>query len=175
MKPLLAAIAPSPDATDPLSGLRENLPPVEVPWPEWAWWAMGAGAIVLCGSLIALGVWWGKRKLIAQPLSPRHIAKQELQRLRAEGLGMDGYAFGIAVSDILRTYISQHYGLQATQQTSPEFLASIAKTTRFTDEERRLLAVFLEQCDMRKFARVEAAENETLLQSAEAFVEGVQP
>jgi hypothetical protein len=171
MKLLLAAIVPPPDGGDPLTGLRENAPPVEVPWPDWVWWAIGGGALLLITALILVGVWLARRQLATQPPSPRHIALRELHQLRTSGAGMDAYAFGVAVSDILRTYISQYYSLHATQQTSPEFLASIATSARFSDAERRLLAAFLEQCDLRKYARVQAEDNEALLASAYAFIE----
>ena len=83
-------------------------------------------------------------------------------------------AFSVEVSDVLRTFISRHYALFATQQTSPEFLASIASSPRFSAQDREALAVFLERCDLLKFARVEASsgENMELLREAEAFVQG---
>jgi hypothetical protein len=171
MNSFLAAIVPDPGSTDPLSGLKENAPPVDVPWPDWVWWSIGGGAAVLVALLVWLGRWYARRQLATQPPSPRHIAFQELQKLRTQAAGMDPYAFGVAVSDILRTYISQYYSLQATQQTSPEFLASIATSARFTDAERRLLAAFLEQTDLRKYARVAADDNDALLASAYAFIE----
>jgi hypothetical protein len=175
MKTFLAAIVPDPEATDPLPGLRENAPSVEVPWPDWVWWAIAAGAVILVVVLVRLCVWWARRQVAALPPSPRHIALRDLQQLRTTGASLDAYAFGVAVSDILRTYISQYYSLQATQQTSQEFLASIAGSSRFTDSERRLLAAFLEQCDLRKYARVHAEDNEALLNSAYAFIESANP
>lgn len=171
MKNFLAAIVPSPDEIDPLSGLKENAPPVEVPWPDWVWWAIIGGGIVLLTVLAIVGVKIARRQMASQPPSPRHIALRDLHQLRTTGKDMDAYAFGVAVSDILRTYIAQYYSLHATQQTSPEFLASIATSARFSDAERRLLAAFLEQCDLRKYAREQAGDNEALLQSAYAFIE----
>jgi hypothetical protein len=166
----LAAIAPSPE--DPLAGLAENKPPVNVPWPPWVWWAIGAGAVIVLGLLIWLIVYLARQKKTTPPLSPRALALLKLKALRDTASGMDAYAFAVAVSDVLRGYISQHYSIQATQQTSPEFLASIATSSRFSDEDRRLLAAFLEQCDLRKFARVDTAEDEALLTAATNFVQG---
>jgi hypothetical protein len=82
----------------------------------------------------------------------------------------------VEVSDVLRIYISGHFALFATQQTSPEFLASISTSPRFSSEDRELLAKFLERCDLIKFARIEADSNENmkLLGEAVAFVEGGQ-
>ncbi len=74
----------------------------------------------------------------------------------------------------MRGYITAQYGLRATQQTSPEFLAGMADHDKFPDEQKALLAVFLEKCDLLKFARIDAGadENATLLDQASRFVEG---
>jgi hypothetical protein len=175
---ILAAITPTPAAPppDPLAGLRDNAPLVEVPWPTWAWWAIGAGAVVIIALLVWLGIWLARRKVKTPPPSPRAIALRELEALRAKVAHLEPYAFSVAVSDVLRTYISAHFNLHATQQTSPEFLTIIATSARFTDDDRRLLAAFLERCDLLKFARVEVGsdENSALLQAATAFVQGAQ-
>ncbi len=174
MRALLAAITPDaapPADPDPFPTIEKSVTGVDVPWPDWAWWAIGAVALVLFIGLVFLIVWLARRKFATPPPSPRVIAQLELRALRENSSGMDAYAFGVAVSDVLRKFIAGQFGLQAPAQTSPEFLASIAKSARFTDADRSLLGAFLEQCDLRKFARVEAAENESLLQSAYAFVE----
>lgn len=171
---LFAAIAPNPEeAPDPLAGLKDNLPPAEVPIPEWMWWVFGAACAVLVAVLIYVGYKLGRKKLMREPPSPRHVAWTSLQTLKTTGSGLDAYQFGVAVSDILRTFISSYFSLPATQQTSPEFLASIATSARFTDAQRSLLAGFLEKTDMRKYARVDVADNEDLLNAAYAFIEGV--
>ena len=172
MKPFLAALASDPAANDPLSGLQENAPPVKVPWPEWIWWVIGIAALLALLFFVWIGVRIGRRKMKEMPPSPRSIAQRELEHLRQSGADLDAYDFGVAVSDILRTYIAKQYGLQTTQQTSVEFLTSIHSSPRFSDSERRLLSAFLEQTDLRKFARVPAGESEALLSAAFAFVEG---
>ena len=102
------------------------------------------------------------------------LALRALEDLRARVREFDAYAFSIQVSDVLRTYATRQFRLQATNQTSPEFLASIADSPIFTDDDRKLLAAFLERCDMLKFARIEAhdEENTELLGKATAFVQG---
>ena len=57
------AQAAQPAAEDPLAGLRANAAPVEVPWPSWVWWCIGAGAVVL----VALLVWFGIQTALAAP------------------------------------------------------------------------------------------------------------
>lgn len=175
---ILAAITPTPDTPlDPLAGLRDNAPLVEVPWPTWMWVVNVVLGLIFLAAQIKLLLWLrslSKKK--TPPPSPRAIALRELEELRAKVAQLEPYTFSVAVSDVLRTYISAHFNLHATQQTSPEFLASIATSARFTDDDRRLLAAFLERCDLLKFARVEVGSNENsaLLQAATAFVQGAQ-
>jgi len=169
--------APSPDAKpDPLADLHANLPPVEVPLPPWVWWAIGVGAVILLALLVWLVVRLVNRKPKTPPQTPRQVALRELEELRAHIRELDPYAFSVRVSDVLRTYVSAQFSLHATSQTSPEFLASIADSPNFSAEDRKLLAVFLDRCDMLKFAHVEARaeENGELLGAASAFVQGVR-
>ena len=171
------ASAPAPDAKpDPLAGLRDIAPPVDVPWPPWVWWAIGIGAVIVLALLVWLIVWLVRRKPAAPPPTPRMIALRALEELRAHIRELDPYAFSVRVSDVLRTYVSGQFDLRATSQTSPEFLASIADSPRFSSVDKELLATFLERCDMLKFARIEAhaEENGEMLGSATAFVQGTR-
>ena len=171
------ASAPSPDAKpDPLAGLRDIAPPVDVPWPPWVWWAIGVGSVIVIALLVWLFVWLARRKPKTPPPTARQIALRELEELRAHIHELDPYAFSVRVSDVLRTYVSGQFDLRATSQTSPEFLASIADSPRFSAVDKQLLATFLDRCDMQKFARIEAhaEENGELLGSAAAFVQGTR-
>jgi uncharacterized protein DUF4381 len=129
-------------------------------------------------SLVGLAVWWfvNRRKKSWPPKLPREIALEELDRISSEIGSMTPYQFSIRVSDILRKYVTQQYGLPATRQTSIEFLSALTKASSFSDEERSLLEDFLGRCDLIKFARYEAttSDSELLLQEAIRFVKGGQ-
>ena len=174
------ASAPAPDAAsaapDPLADLRDIAPPVDVPWPPWVWWAIGVGSVLVLVLLTWLIVWLVRRKPKTPPPTARTIALRALEDLRTHIRELDSYAFSIHASDVLRTYVSGQFKLQATTQTSPEFLASIADSPQFSSVDRQLLATFLERCDMLKFARIEAhaEENGELLGAAAAFVQGTR-
>ena len=61
------------------------------------------------------------------------------------------------VAEILRRFLEATYGIQATRQTTSEFL-SVMETHAVLDHiEREQLRRFLELCDQLKFARAEAA------------------
>src|SRR5215475_7446289 len=129
-------------------------------------------------SLLGLGVWWfvRRRKPELPPKLPREIALEELEQIRSEIERMNPYQFSIRVSDILRRYVSQQYGLPATRQTSIEFLTAAAKAPSFSADDKSLLEDFLSRCDLIKFARYEAttSDSKLLLEEAIRFVKGGQ-
>ena len=83
---------------------------------------------------------------------------------------------GLSVG-LLRLFLTREFRLRATQQTSPEFLAAAAKSPRFSEADKALLAGFLEKTDLIKFARVQATtqDSEQLLEQARQFVKGGVP
>jgi Domain of unknown function (DUF4381) len=127
-------------------------------------------------SLLGLAVWLlaKRRRPAPPPKLPREIALEELDRISREIEKMSPYQLSIRVSDILRKYVSQQYGLPATRQTSIEFLTALAKASPFSAEEKSLLEDFLNRCDLIKFARYEAttSDSELLLGEAIRFVKG---
>ena len=129
-------------------------------------------------SLVGLVVWWflQRRKPALPAKAPRDIAIEELEQIRSEIERMNPYQFSIRVSDILRRYVSQQYGVPATRQTSIEFLAAAAKAPSFSTDDKSLLEDFLSRCDLIKFAKYEAttSDSELLLEEAIRFVKGGQ-
>jgi hypothetical protein len=141
----------------------------------WAVACAAVGLLLILG-LLALLLW----KILTKKKAPtvRERALAVLESLRATISGADPYAFGVTVSDAIRHYIYEQHGLQATTQTSLEFLEGIRANHVFTDNEKAGLSVFLEQTDLLKFARAEAGESEMigLLETAGRLVRGeVQP
>lgn len=155
--------------------LRDIAPPIDVfPYPPWMVAVAAIVALLVVGALVWFIVRAVRNRPAPAPPTPRSIAFRALQKLRAQVRQSAPYAFSIAVSDVLRTFLSAEYRVQATQQTSPEFLAAIAQSVKFEDTDRRLLGDFLERCDLIKFARIDAdfGDSERLLESAAAFVQG---
>src|SRR5438094_9236067 len=126
-------------------------------------------------SLLGLVVWLfaKRRKPPLPPKLPREIALEELERISHEIERMSPYQFSIRVSDILRKYVTQQYGLPATRQTSIEFLTALAKASPFSAEEKSLLEDFLNRCDLIKPAPHAATSYhpEFLLRAAIALVQ----
>ena len=130
------------------------------PYPLWMTIATGLALIV-----ILAGIVWLLKKLLTRkptPMTNRQKALAALEALRSGIAGAEPYAFGVTVSDSIRTYIRAEHRLGATTQTSLEFLNSIRGNALFTDNEKAGLTVFLEKTDLLKFARAEAGEREML-------------
>ena len=150
-------------------------PPVDYSLiPPWLVFVIAFVALSLIGGL----VWFfaRRRKPVSPPKPPREIALGDLEQIRIEIENMSPYEFSIRVSDILRRYVTQQYGLPATRQTSIEFLTAAAKAPSFSTDEKALLEDFLNRCDLIKFARYDAttSDSELLLEEAIRFVKGGQ-
>jgi hypothetical protein len=108
--------------------------------------------------------------------SPRERALQQLERIGREMETLTPYEFSIAVSNILRGYVTEQYQLPVTRQTSVEFLSMLAKSSPFSADETALLEDFLGRCDLIKFARYDATTHDSrlLLEEATQFVKGAK-
>jgi hypothetical protein len=141
-------------------------------------WLIFLGAFVLLAA-IGLIVWFVAKSFRrpTPPQPPRERALALLEQIRTQITAMNPYRFSIRVSDILRLYVTEQFGLPVTLQTSVEFLSGLRGSSPFSDDEKSLLEDFLNRCDLIKFARYEAttADSELLLDEAIRFVKGGQP
>lgn len=155
-----ATPAPIHDITGPVSFLSMPL------------WMVIVGAIAFL-IISALVVWLTRRRREKQ-LTPKQRALAAIAELRKEGVEADSYAFGVRVSDVLRSYIRDQHGLEAITSTSVEFLESLRTNPAFNDNEKGAISEFLESVDLLKYAHVSAApsEIEALLEIAERLVRG---
>lgn len=145
-------------------------PPVVIP-PDplhWAWWLLAA----LVVAAIAFGIWWFLRRREQARASAKDRALTELVALQSSVEEMDGYQFGVAVSDILRSYLTEAHDLRASQQTSREFLEELEKGERFSEKRQGRLKEFLQACDYLKYAPAGKATspNKDLLEQANFFI-----
>lgn len=169
MIPFIAqALPPTQPAPTP-APIEDIVPPVWVfPWPVWA----VVLAVVVVLLLIALVVWLIVRSRKTRPLTPLQRALASCDSVRTRVETVDAYELCVEVSDALRRYLHEARGLQATTQTSLEFLESLRGDAQFSEEQQATLANFLEKADMVKFARMTASKDEirVLIDTAEEFV-----
>ena len=138
-------------------------------------WMIFVGSSVVL-TIIGLAIWYGRKFFRKKQvtLSPRERALAALSEIESEVERIAPYQFSIRVSNILRRYVVEQFDLPMTRQTSVEFLNAIASAPNFGDEEKALLADFLNRCDLIKFARYEATPEDSrlLLDEARQFVKG---
>ena len=95
-----------------------------------------------------------------------------LAALRGRVSEGNDHDFGVGVSDVLRRFLGEAFGLAAPRQTTEEFLTSLHGSLRFMESEQEALAGFLHQSDYLKYARGEATTDQrlALIEAAESFV-----
>jgi hypothetical protein len=158
-----------------VADIHEIAPPVDYslvpPWVIYSGIGLGVG-------VLALIAWWlRKRAQRPKPVrAARDRALDALAQIEREMETMTPYQFSIAVSDILRGYVTEQYQLPVTRQTSVEFLSMLARSSPFSPDETSLLEDFLGRCDLIKFARYDATiqDSRLLLEEANRFVKGAR-
>ena len=80
--------------------------------------------------------------------------------------------FYVALSGIVRRYLEGRFGLRAPERTTEEFIRDALTSKKLSDAHRDLVAGFLEQSDLVKFARHAPgpADMRNALESAERLV-----
>lgn len=158
---------------------RDIAPPVPLERrgvPPWVWIALGG----LAGLLLLLAAWWLWRRRHHRfpiwPPRPAHVlALEALQRLQRDDLIAQWRVeeFYVRLSGIVRRYIEWRFGVRAPEQTTEEFLEAIFTTGGLIATHRDLLAAFLQQCDLVKFAMHQpvSGDMQRALERARAFIE----
>ena len=181
-----ALVLPDPaDATNTIASeeipdIRPLKDVVDIPTGnEWVWWLFVAAAVLVVAGVVA---WFVRRRLarrsedLAPPPPPPHVvAWERLQR--ALELIHEAERFCTEVSQIIRVYLEARFDLHAPDQTTEEFLFELQSSQRLAGEHKQLLADFLNECDMVKFAKAEPPEQElrNLHEAASRLVGETQP
>jgi hypothetical protein len=137
--------------------------------PSWLLPAVVVGAALLATAVY--GVWRWRRSRKARVLTAFEMALKRLEDIRSLMQPASAREFSTAVSDIVRSYIEQTFDVIATRRTTEEFLHDLLGTAALA-RHQTLLAEFLQQCDIVKFAAISLTTKnmEALRQSARAFV-----
>ena len=141
--------------------------------PVWLW-ALALGvALAIAGPFAwrALAAARARRR----QRSAYEVARQALDGLLSEGrpdaARMD--AFYVALSQIVRTYLEDRFGLRSPELTTQEFLTEMGRSPDLARSHQQLLRGFLTQADLVKFAghRPDATVVDESIASAERFLE----
>lgn len=160
----------APADTAPSEDIRDIRGPKNIS-PAWLVPALLAGAVVL--AIVGYAAWRQKRRPVPRTLQPFEIALQRLDDVRRLLDPSSVREFSIAISDIVREYIEEEFKVTATHRTTEEFLHDLLESSHSSlAAHRDLLAQFLQQCDMAKFAGMSLSRQimESLHQGARGFV-----
>jgi hypothetical protein len=146
---------------EPRSAPGVEAQPSTFEWP----WQIGAAAAGAVGLLLVLGSAWyvSRRRPSARPPSPPdQWALSELTRIEqtvAPPAG-DSERYHTLLSNVVRRYLAERFGLSAPRQTTAEFLKTLRASDKLPPDQQAMLRDFLEQCDLAKFARAPASSDD---------------
>jgi hypothetical protein len=123
-----------------------------------------------------------KEPIISLPQKPKtppyEIALKELENLRIDKLWQTGKnkEFHSRLTDILRTYINEQFGIDAMEMITFDLINSL-KSTNVPAEEIKRLEKILTLADMVKFAKFQPLpdEHDGSLKNGVVFVENTKP
>ena len=130
-------------------------------WPappsRWIWIALILLA-ALAAAFFALRKFLSTPRTILHlppPIPPHRIALDAIEALRQKGWieALKIEPFYVALSGIVRRYLEGRFGLRAPERTTEEFIRDALMSRKLSDPHRDLVAGFLEQSDLVKFAR----------------------
>ncbi len=118
--------------------------------------------VLLLVGLLGFAWWWWRRrkpsKETTQAIPPEDRARARLQEALA--LLNQPERFCTTVSEIVRVYLEERFGFQAPDRTTEEFLSELARSAALEAQHKSLLAEFLTECDLAKFAQANPGRTE---------------
>lgn len=167
--PILAADAPLE-----LRPAHGDLGPRRGPIGPVGLWVLALGVVLAIAAPFA----W--RAVAAARARRRQRSAYEIARQAFDGLLTEGRpdaarmdAFYVALSQIVRTYLEDRFGLRSPELTTQEFLTEMGRSPDLARSHQQLLREFLTQADLVKFAghRPDATVVDESIASAERFLE----
>ncbi len=159
-------------ALNPIRG-PVNLPSGSIPFSL----ALGFVVVALVGAGFVLFFRSRRGRSLCQeapPIPPHELAYAQLEEILDEKLIERGLVklFFSKLSDVLRAYIENRFGIHAPKQTTEEFFAGLSRHAPFSTEQKGLLLEFLQDCDLVKFAEHQPSQEQVIgaLSSCRAFI-----
>ncbi len=175
---VLSSLAPGEQDIRPAKGGLAHWP---APPSRWLWIALAILA-GLAAAFFALRKFLTTPRTILHlppPVPPHETALNALADLRGRGWieALKIEPFYVALSGIVRRYLEGRFGLRAPERTTEEFIRDALSSRKLSDAHRDLVAGFLEQSDLVKFARHAPgqADMRNALDSAERLVRETMP
>ena len=146
------------------------------------WWAL-ALLLIVVGAIIYFFKYYRKdikpTFLRIKPQLPAHIiALEKLENIRNQKIWAKGQIkeFHVQLTDVVREYIENRFGIYAVEMTSSEILEAFGVENVIVDTDFMKLRQILEIADAVKFAKYQALQNENdlALRNAFEFVESTK-
>ncbi|MBI4430930.1 MAG: hypothetical protein HY587_04365 [Candidatus Omnitrophica bacterium] len=163
-------------------GLRDLKAPLLLP-AQTPFWIFGALFLLVLSAGGGIG-WYFYRKHLwkTEPPPPRpahELALEELDRIEQMDLiakrQIKEYYY--LVSNCLRKYLEDRFGIRAPEQTTEEFLDSVTKGQLLDGRFVNILKEYLAHCDLVKYAKMmpTAEEIRKALETTRHFIEETKP
>ena len=140
--------------------IRDLKPQANLPLAQWPWWVGGAVLVLLA---LAFAWWLRRRRRPRAAILPMvrrrpadEVALEALRRLETRRLPVDGKfkEYYVAVSEILRRYLEDGFGVAALEETTEELLYDLGRHG-FDRELLNRVRSMSETSDLVKFAKYE--------------------
>ncbi|MDD4857832.1 MAG: hypothetical protein PHD74_06970 [Candidatus Krumholzibacteria bacterium] len=158
--------------------INDVAPPAKFPF-GWRNILIVVGCVA--GAAAAFLIFWKRRRIkekIVPKLPAHEIAYRKLEALLARKLVEQKLyrEFTAEVSDILRAYIEDRFGLKAPERTTEEFLVEVSPALPVDAQKKDILRSFLVHCDLVKFAALEpsVADVERTFATCRDFLEATK-
>jgi hypothetical protein len=123
---------------------------------SYGFWVVILLAILLILAIAAYFLWPNPKSNPVRPPLPRELAKSQLEAVKKQIDLTPSRDFSFEVSNILRRFIEQQFGIHASRQTTVEFLHEMTRTSRIKPLFQERIRNFLITCDPIKFSRVDS-------------------
>lgn len=148
---------------------------IEEYWP----WFVGFIAVVALITLLVFRLSRKKEHVVVEkpkPVIPPHItALERLEELKAKQLWQEGKTklYYIELTDILRWFLEQRFGVYALEQTTDEIMASLRRLPSIKEEDKECVYRLLFLADLVKFAKEKpvGSENDQHFELTKSFIE----
>ncbi|MBR1517719.1 MAG: hypothetical protein IJ620_06225 [Bacteroidales bacterium] len=153
-------------------------------WEIFRWILLG---LIVAGIVVGI-VYVIRRRRSHESILPKALkpsipadaqALQELDALRQQQLWQQGKAkeYHTRLTDIVRGYMEEMFGIRATEMTTDETLDAFMQTTAHSEQTEVMLRQMLTTADMVKFAKSEPMpyEHDRSMTNAVAFVMNTRP
>ena len=155
-----------------VGGIQDIRGPIDI--PTAAPWVQRT--LLILGILALLGaIWWALRRRARKQAEFRESAAARARARLSEAWAWvdQPERFCTRLSEVVRVYLEERFGLKAPDQTTEEFLASLPQSSELEPGLKPMLEEFLTHCDWVKFAQGDPGriECERLHQMASRLVD----